>query len=102
MREKFKYAGMEVKIKENAGLSMCGEELSGKMFRIEDWFENVIGCSWMNANGNPTALEYAMRTGLTANNNVPIFSNDVLYGKVGMFGHAFHVNELELPENLKG
>lgn len=100
MREKFKYAGLEVKIKDNVGISMTGEELSGKTFRIEDWFENVVGCSWMDATGNPTALEYAMRIGFNEKHNVPvpIFSNNVLYGKVGMFGHAFHVNELEIPE----
>ena len=34
MREKFKYAGMEVKIKDNVGISISGEELSGKTFRI--------------------------------------------------------------------
>lgn len=74
----------------------CGD-MSGADFVIEDWCENVLGCSWMHAVGNPSALEYAMRTGINGNNNhVPALSNDVLYGKIGMFGHLFHVNELEL------
>ncbi len=30
------------------------------------------------------------------NNNVPLFGDDVVYGKIGPFGHIFHVNELEI------
>ena len=97
MREKFKYAGKTVKIKNGVGKGMQVGDMSGMDFTIEDWCENVIGCSWMNANGNPAALEYAMRTGFFgSNNDVPTFSNDVVYGKVGMLGHLFHINELEL------
>lgn len=92
MREKSKYAGCTVKIKENAG-----DGLSGREFVVEDWCENVLGCSWMDANGNPTALEYAVRLVIFGkNNNVPMFSNDVLYGKVAGMGYLLHVNELEL------
>lgn len=99
MREKSKYAGQTVKIKDGVGINSFKQDMSGMNFVIEDWCENVLGCSWMDANGNPTALEYAMRSGFNgSNNNVPTFSNDVLYGKVGAFGHLFHVNELELAE----
>lgn len=99
MRERFEHAGKTVKIKSGVGISSYGEDMSGQEFVIEDWWENVSGKSWMDSNGNLAALEYAMRAGLNGeNNNVPIFSNDVLYGKVGAFGHLFHVNELVLPE----
>lgn len=100
MREKFKYAGHTVKVKSGVGESLIGEEIIGKDFVVEDWCENVLGCSWMvaNGNGNPAAIEYATRTCIFGrNNNVPKFSDDVVYGKIGMFGHLFHVNELELP-----
>ena len=51
----------------------------------------------MNANGNPAALEYAIRhTKYGDNNHVPLLGNDVVYGKIGAFGHIFHVNELEI------
>ena len=96
MRTKSEYAGCKVKIKENVGHGMTGD-LSGQEFAVEDWCENVLGCSWMYANGNPAALEYAVRSATFGkNNNVPMFSNDVMYGTVGMFGHLIHVNELEL------
>mgnify|MGYP000103733765 CR=1 FL=1 len=97
MREKFKYAGQKVKIKQGVGISSFGQDMSGQDFVIEDWWENVGGCSWMNANGNPAALEYAIRHAqYGTNNKVPLLSNDVLYGKIGLFGHIFHVNELEI------
>ena len=98
MKEKFKYAGKTVKIKNGVGEGLQVGDMSGMDFTIEDGCENDIGCSWMNANGNPAALEYAMRSGFFGENNgVPTFSNDVLYEKIGMLGHLFHVNELELP-----
>lgn len=95
MRERFKYAGETVKIKNGVGKGFQVGDMSGMDFIIEDWCENVIGCSWMNANGNPAALEYAMRHSLYGdNNNVPMFSNDVVYGKIGSLGHLLHINEL--------
>lgn len=99
MRDKFIHAGETVKVKSGVGISSFGQDMSGSDFVIEDWCENILGCSWMDANGNPAALEYAIRSGFFGrNNDVPEFSNDVVYGKVGPFGHLFHINELELPE----
>lgn len=97
-RETFKYAGKTVKVKSDVGINSFGQDMSGADFVIEDWWENVSGMSWMDSKGNPAALEYAVRTGVHGkNNSVPMFSNDVVYGKIGPFGHIFHVNELELP-----
>lgn len=97
MRDKFERAGQTVKVKQGVGRDLQCGDMSGAEFVIEDWCENVLGCSWMNANGNPAALEYAMRSGLNGKNNaVPTFSDDVLYGKIGGLGHLFHINELEL------
>lgn len=97
MRKKFERAGETVKIKSGTGKSMSGEDMSGEFFVIEDWCENVLGCSWMDANGNPAAMEYAVRSAFNgSNNHVPMFSDDVLYGKVRSLGHLFHINELEL------
>lgn len=97
MREKFKYAGHTVKTKQGVGINSFGQDMSGQDFVIEDWWENVAGYSWMSANGNPADWEYAIRIEKYGNsNNVPIFSNDVVYGKIGVFGHIFHVNELEI------
>lgn len=99
MREKFKFAGKTVKIKDGVRKGLQVGNMSGMDFVIEDWCENALGCHWRCANGNPAAIEYAVRSAFNgAKNNVPIFSNDVLYGKVCGLGHLFHVNELELPE----
>lgn len=104
MRDKFKYAGKTVKVKEGVGNNTFGEDMSGMSFTIEDWAINLWhGTSWMDMNGNPAALEYAMRTGFNGrNNNVPTFSDDVLGGKIGAYSHLFHINELDFTEIEKG
>ena len=99
MRERFKYAGETVKIKSGVGCGIQCGDMSGKDFTVEDWCENVMRCSWMKANGNPAAIEYAIRhSACGENNNVPLLSNDVVYGKIGSLGHLFHVNELVFPD----
>lgn len=99
MRDKCKFAGKTVKIKSGVGKGFQTGDMSGADFVIEDWCENVLGCRWGHADGNSAAMEYAVRSALNgSNNNVPPFSDDVLYGKVGGLGHLFHINELELPE----
>lgn len=59
-------------------------------FLIEDWWDRVTGGSWMDAQGNPAALKYAMRSGFA---RLPL-DNEVVYGKVGHLGHLVHVSEL--------
>ena len=99
MRPKYEFAGETVKVKSGVGKSSFGTDMSGADFEIEDWAVNLWGKSWMDMTGNPTALEYAFRIGVNCkHNNVPPFSNDVLYGKIGGFAHLFHVNELELED----
>jgi hypothetical protein len=88
MKEKSPLASTTVKIVEG--------ELKGEMLVVEDWWENVYGKSWMVSDGNPAALNYAMRTGLQ-DFQVPL-DNDVLYGKIGSFGHLVHTSEIDNTE----
>lgn len=67
-------------------------ELKGETIRIEDWWDRVAGKSWMNCDGNPACLGYAMRTGM-ATERVPM-DNEVVYGKIGFAGYLVHVSEL--------
>jgi hypothetical protein len=62
---------------------------TGDEFRIEDWWDHLAGGSWMFADGNPAALKYAMRSATC----LPV-DDEVVYGKVGAFGHLIHVSEL--------
>lgn len=57
---------------------------------IEDWWDRVSGESWMNANGNPAALIYALRVGVVG---LPM-DNEVVYCKIGSLGHLIHVSEI--------
>ena len=93
IRPRSPYAGCVMKIRPEAGkCTVSGMQLGGAEIRIEDWFQNVSGCSWMSANGNPAALGYALRAGLSGG-KIP-WDNDVLYGKVDGLGYLVHVSEL--------
>lgn len=59
-------------------------------YEIEDWWDRVSGGSWMYADGNPAALKYALRSA----GRTPI-DDEVVYGKVGPFGHLVHVTEIK-------
>ena len=91
MKERHPLAGQTVKLKENIGKFMQGEA-GGAEFCVEDWADNVLGRSVWATNGNPAALEYAIRTA-TNGNRIPIDDNAV-YGKVGIFGHIVHDSEI--------
>jgi hypothetical protein len=92
-REKHPLAGKTVILK-ISGPDPVG--FNGSSFRVEDWWINVAGKSWMFCDGNPTCLGYAVRSAVA---RLPI-DDDVLYGKVGGLGHIFH--ESELGEVVEG
>lgn len=72
-------------------LKMKGLPQQPKVFRVEDWWDRVAGKSWMFSDGNPAAMEYAIRGGV---DGLP-FDDEVVYGKeVGGLGHLVHVSEL--------
>lgn len=97
VREESPYAGKIVKVKDDVGFDYShGVKLAGQDFLVEDWWQNVFGQSWRTSDGNPAALNYAFRTGMSGG-KVPT-DDEVLYGKIGMFGYLFHVSELCLPE----
>lgn len=79
--EKHPLAGQTVKLK------------NGQEYAVEDWADRVLGRSVWMANGNPAALKYAVRRAIS---NFPI-DNNLLYGKVGMFGEIIHESELAEP-----
>ncbi len=82
-RDRHPLAGKTVTIKSG--------QYAGEKYRLEDWWENVHGGSWKFAQGNPAALQYAMRCGLK--DDLPV-DDEVVYGKIGPFGHLVHVSEL--------
>jgi len=59
-------------------------------FHVEDWWDRLTGKSWMVSDGNPAAMMYGIRSGFAG---LPV-DNEVVYGKVGPFGHLVHVSEI--------
>lgn len=72
------------------GLKSDPDGLDGQEYHIEDYWQNVSGGTWMTAEGNPACIKYAIRSALAG---LPV-DNEVVYGKVGPFGHLIHVSEL--------
>ena len=82
-------AGQTVKLK----LKGKGPGIAdGDLYRVEDYWDRVVGKSWMNSDGNPAALNYAMRSAFS---DLPT-DDEVLYGKVDGLGHLIHVSEIEV------
>jgi hypothetical protein len=93
--ESHPHAGQTVKIRDGVTDPLQGAVVAGALFRVEDWWDVCSGKSWMVSDANPAALHYAMRTGLS-DGSVPL-DDEVLYGKIGSFGHLVHLSEIEVP-----
>lgn len=86
-------AGKTVRIKSHVKHPQI-PDFGGSEFRVEDWWDRVTGKSWMLCDENPICIDYAMRTGFS---EIPIpTDNEVLYGKIGPFGHLVHISEIEV------
>ena len=81
-------AGKIVKIKQDVKHFQY-PDFGGSEFHLEDWWDRVVGKSWMVCDGNPACLVYAMR-----GTSLPI-DDEVVYGKVDNSGSLVHVSELE-------
>lgn len=95
-KEPHPLAGKTIKVKTNA--MPMGEMAPVPVvvdYHVEDWIDRVAGKSWMDCQGNPACLNYAVRSAM---NEFPLDDN-VLYGKIEGLGHLIHISELmEIPE----
>lgn len=83
-------AGKTVKINDTGKDATQSAVVPGAEYRVEDYWDKVTGKSWMNSDGNPAAMQYAMRSAIAG---LPL-DDEVVYGKIGAFGHLVHVSEL--------
>lgn len=98
MRDRHLLAGRTVRLKLKTEVidalkvgHLCRIE-TGDLYRIEDWWQNVSGKSWMLGlcNDNPACLIYSMRVVVAG---LP-YNDEVVYGKIGSYGHLIHISEL--------
>lgn len=95
-QEKSPLAGQVVVIKDDV------DGIGGKKMLVEDWWDMVSGQSWRDCTGNPACLNYALRIGFVISIDPskmnmlddPKCYDEVVYGKVGSFGHLVHISEL--------
>lgn len=69
---------------------------AGQTYLVEDWWDRVAGKSWMDCDGNPACLEYAVRSAAEGFG----LSDEVVYGKFGSFGKLIHVSQLAPAEEI--
>lgn len=78
--ESHTFAGQKVKLK------------TGQEYRLEDWWDRLGQGSWKAGVGNLACMQYALRI---PRDNLPT-DDEVVYGKIGAFGHLIHESELDL------
>jgi hypothetical protein len=86
--------GATVRIREGVTDPVKNLVVAGAEYQIEDLWIKVAGKSWMDSDGNPAAMLYGFRAGVTG---LPA-DNDVLYGKIGGLGCLVHVSEIEVAK----
>ena len=89
--ESSKLSGKVVNIKKSCTHPQI-ENFGGSEFIVEDWWDKVSGQNWVDSKGNPACIIYALRVGA----NILPFDNEVVYGKIGSFGHLVHISELDI------
>lgn len=69
--------------------------LSGNEYLIEGYWDEIEGKSWLDTEFRPVILNYSMRT--LAEKHLKDYQecDEVLYGKIGIYGHLIHVSEIE-------
>lgn len=85
------YAGKTVRLAKDIHDPFNGTLVEGTEYHVEGYWDDITGGSWMNANGNPACMNYAIRS---VGASLPL-DNEVLYGKIGPFGFLVHVSEVE-------
>ena len=98
-KEQHPMAGVTLRIKEGVTDPLQKQVVGGAKYTVEDWWDRLTGKSWALSDGNPAAMQYGMRLGLSEN-STPL-DDEVVYGKIVSdvggfeFGHLVHVTELE-------
>ena len=83
-------AGKTVLLNDTAQDIVQGAVIPGAKYRVENLWTEVYGKSWMISDGNPAAINYAIRVART-----PIPNDDnVYYGKIDGLGYLVHESEI--------
>lgn len=81
----------ESRIKNRKTYLINGGKYKGEKYWVEGLWKEVTGKSWMDSDGNPAALEYAIRSGMEGDTR---FDNNVYYGKIGGLGKLIHETQI--------
>ena len=90
------WAGKTLQLRPGVQDPTQGKVVAGARFLVEDWWDRVNGRSWTDCAGNIAAFNYGIRI-LTLGNIA--LDDEVVYGKIGPFGHLVHQTELSPPSD---
>lgn len=82
------------KVGQTVTIKSSDSKYDGEQFVIEDWWDRLRQGSWSDGIRNPACLQYAVRASL---HNLP-GDDEVIYGKIGCFGHLIHDSEIAEDE----
>ena len=68
---------------------------AGNEYLVEGYWDEITGQSWLDTTFNAAIMQYAMRTLKDENLKEYQECDEVLYGKIGIYGHLIHVTEVE-------
>lgn len=69
--------------------------LKGNEYLVEGYWDELTGKSWLETDFRPAIMNYAFRTSTEKHLKEYEYSEEVLYGKIGIYGHLVHVSEIE-------
>lgn len=83
-------AGKTVLLNDTAQDIVQGAVIPGAKYRVENLWTEVYGKSWTISDGNPAAINYAIRVARTSIPN----DDNVYYGKIDGLGYLVHESEI--------
>ena len=69
------------------------KDIGGEKYKVEDWWDRLGQGSWLESTSNFECMDYVARGAKSVPS--PPFDEEVLYGKVGLYGKLVHVSEVE-------
>lgn len=82
---------METVLQKGKTYRIIDGKFKDEEYVLEGLWHEITGKSWMDSDGNPAALEYAIRSGMEGDKH---FDNNVYYGHIGLFGKLIHASQI--------
>lgn len=83
-------SGTTYELNEKASDNIRQMVVPGEHYVVEGLWKELTGKSWLDSDGNPAAIQYALRV---SSSGLP-WDDDVYYGRINNLGHLVHASEI--------